>query len=37
MKIRGDLIEASKAKTEGGTGIAREFWDWNEEQVKSFL
>ena len=37
MKIRGNLAEASKAKTEDGTGIARSFWEWNEEQVKSFL
>ena len=37
MKIRKDLIEGSKSKTEGGTGIARDFWQWNEEQVKPFL
>ncbi|KAE9365733.1 NAD(P)-binding protein [Stipitochalara longipes BDJ] len=37
MKIRGDLVEASKAKTDGGTGIARSFWEWNEEQVKPYL
>jgi len=37
MKIRSDLVEASKSKAEGGTGIAEQFWDWNEEQVKSYL
>jgi retinol dehydrogenase-12 len=37
MSIRGDLVQASKASTEGGTGIARAFWEWNEEQIKSYL
>jgi len=36
MKIRTDLAQASKAKTEGGTGIARSFWEWSKEQVKPF-
>ena len=36
MKICGDLVAASKAKTEGGTGIARSFWEWNEERVKPY-
>ncbi len=37
MGIRGDLVEASKLVTEGGTGIARAFWEWNEEQIESYL
>lgn len=37
MKIRSDLVAASKSKAEGGTGIAESFWEWNEEQVKSFV
>jgi retinol dehydrogenase 12 len=37
MKIRADLVEASKALTEGGTGVARRFWEWNEEQTKAYL
>jgi retinol dehydrogenase-12 len=28
---------ATKPKEEGGNGNAQEFWEWNEEQVKSFL
>ncbi|KAL7916901.1 short chain dehydrogenase reductase [Trichoderma velutinum] len=34
---RPDLVEGSKSKAEGGTGIAEKFWDWSEEQVKSFM
>lgn len=37
MKIRGDLVEASKSKTEGGTGVVRKFWEWNKEQIKLYL
>jgi retinol dehydrogenase-12 len=37
MSIRGDLVQASKSVTEGGTGIARAFWEWNEEQIRSYL
>ncbi|KAF2117441.1 hypothetical protein BDV96DRAFT_26117 [Lophiotrema nucula] len=35
--IRKDLIEASKSEKEGGSGVARKFWEWNEEQIKAFL
>ncbi|KAI1297500.1 hypothetical protein F5Y03DRAFT_369390 [Xylaria venustula] len=37
MPIRKDLKEATKTKAEGGSGIAKEFWDWTEEQVRPFL
>jgi hypothetical protein len=37
MKIRKDLLEASKTKAEGGTGLAEKFWEWNEEQIKAYL
>jgi hypothetical protein len=37
VKIRGDLVTASKTKKQGGTGIARSFWESNEEQVKPYL
>ena len=37
MKIRQHLLDASKPVSEGGTGIAEKFWEWNEEQVKPFL
>lgn len=37
QKTRKDLVEASKGTAEGGTGNAQAFWEWNEEQVRSFL
>jgi retinol dehydrogenase-12 len=37
MEIRKDLHDASKAVAEGGTGLAQKFWEWNEEQIKSYL
>ncbi|PVI04821.1 NAD(P)-binding protein [Periconia macrospinosa] len=37
MKIRKDLYEATKSKSEGGTGIAKEFWEWSEKQVEAYL
>jgi hypothetical protein len=35
--IRDDLLAASKTEAEGGSGLAKKFWDWNEEQVKAYL
>ncbi|CAL3965505.1 hypothetical protein PZA11_001769 [Diplocarpon coronariae] len=35
--LRADLEAACKSKEEGGTGIATQFWEWSEEQVKSYL
>jgi retinol dehydrogenase-12 len=37
MNIRQDLLAASKTKDEGGTGLAKTFWDWNQDQVKKYL
>ncbi|KAI0977226.1 hypothetical protein F4678DRAFT_412208 [Xylaria arbuscula] len=37
MSIRKDLKEATKTKAEGGSGIAKEFWEWTEEQVRPYL
>lgn len=37
MKIRKDLVEATKSEAEGGSGIGLKFWEWNEEQVKAYL
>jgi retinol dehydrogenase-12 len=37
MNIRKDLVSASKTKAEGGTGLAEKFWQWNDEQIKSYL
>jgi retinol dehydrogenase 12 len=27
----------AKPKSEGGLGVAQEFWDWTEEQIKPYL
>ena len=37
MRPRIDPKEAIRAKGEGGTGIASDFWEWNEEQIRPFL
>jgi retinol dehydrogenase-12 len=34
---RKDLIAATKPESEGGSGIAQQFWDWNEAQIKPYL
>lgn len=35
--LRPDLVASLKTKAEGGTGIAAEFWEWSEEQVKAYV
>lgn len=35
--LRQDLVASLKTKAEGGTGIAAEFWEWSEEQVKPYV
>ena len=35
--LRADLEASSKSEAEGGTGIGNKFWEWSEDQVKSFL
>ena len=35
--LRQDLTLAQKTKKEGGTGVAAQFWDWCEEQVKDYV
>ncbi|GAP87598.1 putative short-chain dehydrogenase [Rosellinia necatrix] len=37
MRPRSDLKEATRTKAEGGSGIAKEFWEWNEEQIRPYL
>ncbi|KAI1098851.1 putative short-chain dehydrogenase [Jackrogersella minutella] len=37
LPIRKDLTEATKTKEEGGNGTADKFWEWTEEQVKSYV
>lgn len=34
---REDILLALKDKKDGGTGVAVEFWDWCEEQVKTYI
>lgn len=33
---RPELLESLKAKEEGGTGLAAEFWDWCDDQTKQY-
>lgn len=33
---RKDIEESLRTKQEGGTGIAQEFWDWCQEQIKPY-
>lgn len=35
--LRKDLEAAAKTKGEGGTGRAKDFWEWSEKQVKPYL
>jgi len=35
MTLRQDLVVAQKTE-EGGSGVAKQFWKWSEEQVKVF-
>ncbi|CAN8105652.1 unnamed protein product [Discula destructiva] len=37
MPIRKHMLLASKPESEGGTGQAEKFWEWNEEQVRPYL
>lgn len=36
LPVRRDVYEASKPRTEGGSGIARDFWNWSETQVQKY-
>ncbi|TEA12742.1 putative oxidoreductase [Colletotrichum sidae] len=35
--IRDDLVQGSKSREDGGTGLAQDFWKWTEEQVAKYL
>ncbi|KAI2468307.1 NAD(P)-binding protein [Annulohypoxylon bovei var. microspora] len=38
QSLRKDLVAGSRSTSEpGGTGTAERFWDWSEEQVRSYL
>lgn len=36
VPTRSDLEAAAKTEAEGGSGIAKKFWEWSEEQVKPY-
>ncbi|KAI0966402.1 hypothetical protein F4678DRAFT_293173 [Xylaria arbuscula] len=36
MDIRQDLDQGTRTKEEGGTGIAKQFWEWNDKQVQPY-
>ncbi|OAQ92093.1 short-chain dehydrogenase protein [Purpureocillium lilacinum] len=36
-RVSKDMLDAAKTTAEGGTGVAREFWQWCEEQVESYI
>ena len=35
-EMRKDILASGKEESESGTGIARKFWEWSEEQVKQY-
>ncbi|KAI0843736.1 NAD(P)-binding protein [Hypoxylon sp. FL0890] len=35
--VSKEMVAATKAKSEGGTGIATEFWDWTDAQVNKYI
>ncbi|CAI6089669.1 unnamed protein product [Clonostachys chloroleuca] len=37
MPIRPDIVAASKTEEEGGSGIARKFWQWANDQVERYV
>jgi hypothetical protein len=34
---RQDIEQARKTQAEGGSGVARAFWKWSEEQVAPYI
>lgn len=36
-KLSNDMVAATKSEKQGGTGIAKRFWDWTEAQVEPYL
>lgn len=35
--IRSDIAKDAKPASEGGKGVAGQFWEWSTEQVKEYL
>ncbi|KAI1354862.1 retinol dehydrogenase 12 [Xylaria sp. FL0043] len=36
-KLRQDIEEAMKLTQDGGSGIAKKFWEWSEDQVQAYM
>lgn len=36
-ELRKDLAETVKTEEEGGSGRAKAFWEWTEEQIKNYV
>ena len=36
-KVSDDMLAGTKSQKEGGTGIAKRFWDWTEAQALPYL
>ncbi|KAF3013214.1 hypothetical protein E8E14_005612 [Neopestalotiopsis sp. 37M] len=36
-KVSPEMLAGAKPRSEGGTNIGRDFWDWTEAQVKPYL
>lgn len=34
--LKTELVDGMKTKDDGGTGVAKRFWDWCEEEVKAY-
>ncbi|KAH8819442.1 short-chain dehydrogenase [Xylogone sp. PMI_703] len=37
LPMRKDVVESTKTKEEGGTGVGLKFWEWTEEQITPYL
>lgn len=37
VPLRTDLTAATLPTEDGGNGNAKEFWEWNEKQVRNYL
>ncbi|KAJ6440731.1 short-chain dehydrogenase protein [Purpureocillium lavendulum] len=36
-KVSKDMVDAARTTSQGGTGVAREFWEWSEKQVEPYI
>ncbi|CAF9908737.1 MAG: hypothetical protein ALECFALPRED_004921 [Alectoria fallacina] len=35
--LRKDIAASTKSKSEGGTGVGEQFWEWSEKQVQPYV